>query len=128
MAAVQTVLAYRFIHHDYTTYLDTAFNFDREFLYKWTVNWRMIPEEIFSSPEWSKGLLLGHVFVLVAFGWFQWCKQHGGVLVVLRRGLSRPGGPTATDPLSADCGLLLAARVFFFMSFQMLPLFSSLPT
>lgn len=49
------------------SYLSNAFDFSRKFLYKWTVNWRFVPEEIFLSYEFGRALLVGHVTVLLFF-------------------------------------------------------------
>lgn len=49
------------------TYISNAFKFDRKFLYEWTVNWRFVPEEIFLSDNFSNGLLLGHLSLLLVF-------------------------------------------------------------
>lgn len=104
MVGLQILVAMPFLREDWQTYLHSAFEFSRVFLYKWTVNWRFIPEDIFLSPQLAKGLLLGHVSVLVCFGLFRWCNNDGGVWSVLERGLRRPHLPAALVPLSADCG------------------------
>lgn len=49
------------------TYITNAFKFDRKFLYEWTVNWRFVPEDIFLSDNFSNGLLLAHLSLLLAF-------------------------------------------------------------
>ena len=48
-------------------YLTNAFDFSRQFLYKWTVNWRFVPEEVFLSSRFATLLLMGHVTVLLFF-------------------------------------------------------------
>jgi alpha-1,3-mannosyltransferase len=82
-------------------YLHTAFNFSREFSWEWTVNWRWLGEEAFSSPELSKGLLALNAFVLVLFG-FKWAEKEGGVFRVIWRGLKRPTKGAALSIPSAD--------------------------
>lgn len=49
------------------TYINQAFKFDRKFLYEWTVNWRFVPEDVFLSDQFSNGLLIGHLTVLLVF-------------------------------------------------------------
>ncbi|KAK0459611.1 glycosyltransferase family 58 protein [Desarmillaria tabescens] len=83
-------------------YAQGAFDLSRVFLYKWTVNWRMVSEEIFLSPQWRRALLLGHVCTLIAFGWNRWCKQDGGVPKVLLRGFRRPTLPASLIPVTAE--------------------------
>ncbi|CDZ96769.1 glycosyltransferase family 58 protein [Phaffia rhodozyma] len=75
-------------------YLTSAFDFSRSFLYKWTVNWRFVPESTFLSREFHVGLMAVQLVVLAGFGW-RWCRsEHGGAIGVLRRGLSRRKGNT----------------------------------
>lgn len=49
------------------TYINQAFNFDRKFLYEWTVNWKFVSEEVFLSDIFSRGLLIGNALTLVFF-------------------------------------------------------------
>ncbi|KAH8728592.1 Dol-P-Man:Man(5)GlcNAc(2)-PP-Dol alpha-1,3-mannosyltransferase [Phaeosphaeriaceae sp. PMI808] len=56
------------------SYFARAFELSRAFLYKWTVNWRFVPEETFLSRPFALGLLAVHVMLL---GWFavtRWMK------------------------------------------------------
>ena len=48
-------------------YISQAFNFQRRFIYKWTVNWKFVPEEIFASTAFANILLLGHLITLACF-------------------------------------------------------------
>lgn len=48
-------------------YINQAFNFNRKFLYKWTVNWRFVSEEFFLSDVFSNGLLIANASVLIFF-------------------------------------------------------------
>lgn len=48
-------------------YISQAFDFQRRFIYKWTVNWKFVPEEIFSSTTFANFLLLGHFLTLACF-------------------------------------------------------------
>lgn len=54
----------RYLRH---AYISNAFNFRRKFLYKWTVNWKFLPEEWFLSDIFSVTLLIAHVSVLFCF-------------------------------------------------------------
>lgn len=67
MAAVQLVLAMPFLQHNYVSYVYRAFEFSRQFMYKWTVNWRFIPEAVFLSRRFALSLLAGHITLLLAF-------------------------------------------------------------
>ncbi|KAG6811325.1 hypothetical protein H0H92_007989 [Tricholoma furcatifolium] len=112
--AIQTLMANPFLAVDPWAYFNCAFDLRRVFLYKWTVNWRMVNEEVFLSRNWAVGLLVGHGLVLVLFGLFRWCKVDGGVWSVLARGLSQPTRPAAGPaPITADCFPLDIATVLF---------------
>lgn len=53
-------------------YFGRAFEFGRQFLYKWTVNWRFVSEETFLSPGFQVGLLVMHISLLLAFIHTKW--------------------------------------------------------
>lgn len=99
----QIVLARSFLAEDASAYLQNAFDLSRVFMYKWTVNWRFVDEQTFLSRSWARGLLVGHVTALVAFGLFRWCRSDGGVAAVLRKGFRYPMFPVMLSPVSADC-------------------------
>lgn len=71
----------------FQAYFLSAFDFSREFLYRWTVNWRCIPESVFLSKGFARGLLVTQGVLLVAFGLYRWSPVPGGTSAVLRRGL-----------------------------------------
>ncbi|RIB03189.1 glycosyltransferase family 58 protein [Gigaspora rosea] len=83
---VQIILAFPFLITYPRSYLGQAFEFSRVFLYKWTVNWKFVTEETFLSSGFSKGLLIAHVWVLIAFLFGSWCRSENGVLCLLRIG------------------------------------------
>ncbi|KAF2659164.1 glycosyltransferase family 58 protein [Lophiostoma macrostomum CBS 122681] len=56
------------------SYFARAFELTREFLYKWTVNWRFVSEETFLSKPFALGLLAVHVGLLVWFATTRWIK------------------------------------------------------
>ncbi|KAJ7582874.1 glycosyltransferase family 58 protein [Mycena floridula] len=99
---VQLLVAVPFLQENWRTYLHFAFDFSRAFLYKWTVNWRMVPEETFVRSGWARTLLLGHLSVLVLFGCFRWCKKQGGIQKVLYRGLRNPSRPGGVLPVTSN--------------------------
>ena len=74
MAQLQLALAFPFVKTNAMSYLSRAFDFSRQFLFKWTVNWRFIGEQVFSSKEFSTTLLIGHVTVLAIFALTRWLK------------------------------------------------------
>ncbi|KAF1919529.1 Lethal(2)neighbour of Tid protein [Ampelomyces quisqualis] len=56
------------------SYFGKAFELSRAFLYKWTVNWRFVPEETFLSKPFALGLLGIHAALLIVFGVTRWIK------------------------------------------------------
>lgn len=65
---VQIGVAFPFITAGFQKeYISQAFEFSRVFLYKWTVNWRFVPESIFLSKYFSIGLLTVHLSLIMLF-------------------------------------------------------------
>ncbi|KAI8806083.1 asparagine-linked glycosylation 3 [Cladochytrium replicatum] len=49
-------------------YVSSAFDFSRMFLHVWTVNWKFVPEDLFTSRQFARILLVLHVAMLaIAF-------------------------------------------------------------
>jgi len=74
MAQVQVALAIRFLQGNFKGYLSRAFELSRQFLFRWTVNWRFIGEEMFLSKPFSVALLAGHLSVLILFVGRRWLR------------------------------------------------------
>lgn len=74
MVHLQILTAAPFLLKNWRGYLGRAFELSRQFFYKWTVNWRMIDEEVFLSREFAIGLLVLHVSLLVTFIVTRWLK------------------------------------------------------
>lgn len=55
-------------------YMKSAFNLGRQFLYKWTVNWKFVPEDTFLSKPFAYGLLVLHASLLLAFVQYRWIR------------------------------------------------------
>jgi alpha-1,3-mannosyltransferase len=70
----QIMVGYPFLVANYGSYLSRAFEFSRQFLFKWTVNWRFVGEEKFLSREFSIALVLGHISVLALFLLTRWLR------------------------------------------------------
>jgi len=70
----QLLLAVPFLAHNPSGYLGRAFEFSRQFFYKWTVNWRFVSEHTFLSKPFALTLLALHVVTLVAFMTHRWLK------------------------------------------------------
>ncbi len=57
------------------SFVRNAFNFSRQFMYKWTVNWKFVPEEIFQSALFQRMLLAMHVILLLSFLFKRWINS-----------------------------------------------------
>ncbi|ETN84129.1 hypothetical protein NECAME_17235, partial [Necator americanus] len=68
-----------FLMYDPVAYIRRSFDLGRVFLFKWTVNWRFLPEEVFLSPRLHLALLSCHIVVLAIFGYHMWFRSHGGL-------------------------------------------------
>jgi len=80
MAQLQLILAFPFIvsgKGNLPGYLSRAFEFSRDFLWKWTVNWRFVGENIFSSSAFKFSLLGLHLGLLMWFIQTRWLKASG---------------------------------------------------
>jgi alpha-1,3-mannosyltransferase len=63
----QLILGAPFLLRHPISYLRKAFELDRQFFFKWTVNLKFLPEDVFLSKWWAIFLLLLHVGLLIAF-------------------------------------------------------------
>ncbi|PYH44559.1 dolichyl-P-Man:Man(5)GlcNAc(2)-PP-dolichol alpha-1,3-mannosyltransferase [Aspergillus saccharolyticus JOP 1030-1] len=71
---VQVLLAIPFLRENPAGYVSRAFELTRQFMFKWTVNWRFVGEESFLSKEFSLTLLAIHILLLIIFLVFGWLK------------------------------------------------------
>ncbi|KAI8853950.1 lethal(2)neighbour of Tid protein-like protein [Chytridium lagenaria] len=119
-ASIQAVLT--------TIYLG-LFEFSRVFLYKWTVNWRFVPENVFLGKPFASLLLYFHGLTLVYFIVFKWCKP--GFFTYLLKGFEKTT-PSKVDPdrifllmfVSNFVGIVFARSLhyqFYSWYFHMLP-------
>jgi len=84
-------------------YLTGAFDFSRAFLYEWTVNWRFVPEEIFLSKPFAKGLLAIHLFILIIFLLNRWFVDLRGSFATIITAIRHPSRPPAALSVTSDC-------------------------
>lgn len=72
-ASVQLLLGAPFLASYPISYIRKAFELDRVFTYKWTVNWKFLSIEVFSSKMLSILLLALHIGTLATFA-FKWVQ------------------------------------------------------
>jgi len=74
MAQVQVAIGIPFLAHKPWAYLSRAFELSRQFMFKWTVNWRFVGEDTFLSRPFAVSLLVLHVAALTVFITTRWLK------------------------------------------------------
>ncbi|KAF3095182.1 dolichyl-P-Man:Man(5)GlcNAc(2)-PP-dolichol alpha-1,3-mannosyltransferase, variant 2 [Orbilia oligospora] len=90
MLQIQVLLAVPFVASEsgsLSGYLGRAFEFSRAFLWKWTVNWRFVGEEVFTSFSFKVGLLVVHIALLFFFLSTRWLRPVRGGLIQFIRNL-----------------------------------------
>jgi alpha-1,3-mannosyltransferase len=102
MVHLKALIAYEFVRVHYRAYLARAFQLNRQFFYKWTVNWRFVPEEIFLSASFSYTLLTAHASLLLLFATTRWTKpSQRSLLDTLRLFFTDQSNWRATDAITA---------------------------
>jgi len=71
---VQALLATPFLQKNPIGYASRAFELTRQFLFKWTVNWRFIGEGVFLSKSFSTSLLVIHISLLYLYLTRRWLR------------------------------------------------------
>lgn len=89
-AFVQVLLGLPFIMNNPISYIRGAFNLGRIFEFKWTVNWRFLPEETFVNPYFHLTLLILHILALIYFAtkWVKYYKSYAK-LKTMQKDLSK---------------------------------------
>lgn len=73
--SVQVLMNIQFLNKGETirnNFFNGAFNFKRQFMYKWTINWKFLSEETFLDVRFHKVLLILHIIVLSLFIFKKW--------------------------------------------------------
>ncbi|KHN99006.1 Glycosyltransferase, ALG3 [Metarhizium album ARSEF 1941] len=91
MGQVQVVIALPFLAKNWQGYLGRAFELSRQFKFEWTVNWRMMGEELFLSKPFAVVLLVLHVLVLLIFVTSRWLQPADRPLLSLISPMLRGG-------------------------------------
>ncbi|XP_018609311.2 dol-P-Man:Man(5)GlcNAc(2)-PP-Dol alpha-1,3-mannosyltransferase isoform X2 [Scleropages formosus] len=83
-AAIQVLLGLPFLLENPVGYVSRAFDLGRQFLFKWTVSWRFLPEEVFLSRYFHLGLLGVHLLTLLLFTLFRWRRSGESIMALLK--------------------------------------------
>ncbi len=65
-------MAWPFLSFDADAYIGRTFQFSRRFLFKWSVNWQFLGEEIMTGEVLPTLLLGAHLTLLVVFLFGKW--------------------------------------------------------
>ncbi|GAB0132445.1 dolichyl-P-Man:Man(5)GlcNAc(2)-PP-dolichol alpha-1,3-mannosyltransferase [Epichloe bromicola] len=74
MAQMQVAMAIPFLSANWKGYVGRAFELSRQFKFEWTVNWRMLGQEMFLSKRFALALLTLHALVLLLFITTRWLQ------------------------------------------------------
>ena len=80
----QLVIGLEWIIHNREAYFAKAFEFDRVFFFKWSVNWQFFGEEVATGRDLAKLLLIIHLSLLLVFLSFKWTNLRNGIGFWLR--------------------------------------------
>ena len=83
-AGVQLLLGLPFLLVNPYGYILRSFEISRQFIFKWTVNWRFLPVELFLNRYFHLLLLLLHLSMLLAFFLYRWSKPYGSLGEMLK--------------------------------------------
>ncbi|NXL49124.1 ALG3 mannosyltransferase, partial [Podilymbus podiceps] len=83
-ALLQVILGLPFLLVNPLGYLTRSFDLGRQFQFKWTVNWRFLPEEVFQNRAFHAALLLAHLAGLGLFALHRWHRSKGSILALLK--------------------------------------------
>ncbi|KAM6444000.1 dol-P-Man:Man(5)GlcNAc(2)-PP-Dol alpha-1,3-mannosyltransferase [Liasis olivaceus] len=98
-AVLQIALGLPFLMENPVGYVARSFDLGRQFLFKWTVNWRFLPEEVFQHRAFHLALLTLHLTVLALFALNRWHRSDENILYLLKDPAKRKKHP---EPLSAN--------------------------
>ncbi|XP_031459401.1 dol-P-Man:Man(5)GlcNAc(2)-PP-Dol alpha-1,3-mannosyltransferase isoform X5 [Phasianus colchicus] len=100
-AVLQVALGLPFLLENPVGYLTRSFDLGRQFQFKWTVNWRFLPEEVFQHRAFHAGLLLAHLAGLVLFALHRWHRSKESILSLLKDPAERkhPSPPLSVNKI-----------------------------
>lgn len=83
-------------------YISRAFQFTRQFLFKWTVNWRFVSEATFLSREFATALAICNLSGLLLFLSTRWTRPSGLSLLDFVKTAFKPLPPLVQQQLSLN--------------------------
>ncbi|XP_060260994.1 dol-P-Man:Man(5)GlcNAc(2)-PP-Dol alpha-1,3-mannosyltransferase isoform X2 [Ovis aries] len=97
-AVLQVVLGLPFLLKNPVGYLSRSFDLGRQFLFRWTVNWRFLPEALFLHRAFHLALLTAHLTMLLLFALCRWHRTGEGILSLLKDPSKRKVPPQPLTP------------------------------
>jgi alpha-1,3-mannosyltransferase len=79
LVVMQVLIGLEWILYDWRAYVGKAFEFDRVFMFKWSVNWQFLGEEVATGKTLAKYLLMAHLGLLMVFLLMKWSPFTRGV-------------------------------------------------
>ncbi|XP_056675882.1 dol-P-Man:Man(5)GlcNAc(2)-PP-Dol alpha-1,3-mannosyltransferase isoform X2 [Monodelphis domestica] len=98
-AFLQVALGLPFLLENPAGYLSRSFDLGRQFLFRWTVNWRFLPEALFLNRAFHLALLAAHLSLLTLFAFCRWPRSGESILSLLKDPSKRK---TPAQPLTAN--------------------------
>ncbi|XP_068137416.1 dol-P-Man:Man(5)GlcNAc(2)-PP-Dol alpha-1,3-mannosyltransferase [Hyperolius riggenbachi] len=92
-AILQVILALPFLLENPAGYVLRSFDFGRQFLFQWTVNWRFLPEYVFQHRAFHLALLAAHLSGLALFCFYRWNRSGQSFLTLLKDPSNRKPRP-----------------------------------
>ncbi|XP_028328688.1 dol-P-Man:Man(5)GlcNAc(2)-PP-Dol alpha-1,3-mannosyltransferase [Gouania willdenowi] len=83
-AAIQLILGLPFLLENPVGYMSRAFDLGRQFIFKWTVNWRFLPEWLFLNRHFHILLLAAHLLTLLLFALRRWKRHDESIFDLLK--------------------------------------------
>ncbi|NXW40110.1 ALG3 mannosyltransferase, partial [Nyctiprogne leucopyga] len=114
-ALLQVVLGLPFLLVNPVGYLTRSFDLGRQFQFKWTVNWRFLPEEVFQNRAFHATLLLAHLAGLMLFALHRWHRSKESILALLKDPAERkhPSPPLTVNNILWQGGQQECAQIVF---------------
>ncbi|XP_070775539.1 dol-P-Man:Man(5)GlcNAc(2)-PP-Dol alpha-1,3-mannosyltransferase isoform X1 [Enoplosus armatus] len=88
-AVIQLFLGLPFLLENPIGYLSRAFDLGRQFMFKWTVNWRFLPEWLFLNRYFHLLLLAAHLLTLLLFALRRWKRPGESIYELLKEPAKR---------------------------------------
>lgn len=89
-------------------YLSCAFDLGRQFLFKWTVNWRFLGETMFLGRPFAFSLLFAHVCLLLFFLQTRWVRPSSSDIIGFLNEYTRSRNKIIEDQVSQRVTALFA--------------------